>query len=47
MQGPSQFSMPLYSQLILRIYATTNRLRGGAQIGFVAGSEKPKVRQWG
>ena len=32
MRSPSQLSTPLYSQLILRIYAVTNGLSGGAQI---------------
>jgi len=41
MQGPSQLSTPLYSQLILHIFAATTRLGGAAQTDFVPGSGKP------
>jgi len=34
MRGPSQLSVPFYSQLTLRIYADTNELGAGAQIDF-------------
>jgi len=38
------FKLPLYSQIILRIYAVTNRLGGGAQNDFDPGRAKPWVR---
>jgi len=44
MQGPSQLSTALYSQLILRIYAATNGLSEGAQADF--GSYAPAFRVW-
>ena len=34
LQGPSQFSTPFHSQLILRIYAAMNGLGGGAKTEF-------------
>jgi len=40
-RAPPQLSTPLYSQLILRIYAATTRLGGGAQTDFVTGRGKP------
>jgi len=46
LQGPSQLSTPLYSQLILRIYAAMNGLGGGAKTEFVPGRGKPQVRHW-
>jgi len=41
--APSQVLTPLYSQVILRIYAAsaTNGLGGGAQIDYVPGHGKP------
>jgi len=40
--GPSQLSTPLYSKLLLRIYAAMNGLLGGgAKIEFAFGSRKP------
>jgi len=39
--GPSQLSTPLYSKLLLRIYAAMNGLGGGAKIEFAFGSRKP------
>jgi len=33
--------MPLYAQLILRIYAAMNRLGGGAKTEFAPGRGKP------
>jgi len=36
--------MPLYSQLIFRIYAAMNRLGGGAITEFAPGRWKPQVR---
>jgi len=41
MRGPSQLSTPLYSQLILRIYAATNGLGGDAKTDFAPGRGKP------
>jgi len=42
LQGPSQLSTPLYSQLILRIYAAMNGMGGGvAKTGFAPGRGKP------
>jgi len=40
MQGLSQLSTPLYSQLILRIYAAMNVLSGGVKTGFAPGRGK-------
>jgi len=37
LQGPSQLSTPLYSQLILRIYAAMNGLGGDAKTEFAPG----------
>ena len=42
MQGPSQLSTPLYSQLILCNYAVTNGLGGGAQTEFTSGKGNPR-----
>jgi len=42
LQGPSQLSTPLYSQLILRIYAAMNRLGGGAKTEFAPGAGIPR-----
>jgi len=41
LQGPSQLSTPLYSQLILRIDAARNGLGGGAKTEFAPGRGKP------
>jgi len=41
LQSPSQLSTPLYSQLILRIYAAMNGLVGGAKTEFAPGRGKP------
>jgi len=47
LQGPSQLSTPLYSQLILRIYDAMNGLGGGgAKTEFAPGRGKPEVRHW-
>jgi len=40
MQGPSQLLTPLYSQLILPIYAAMNGLGGGAKTKFA-----PRARE--
>jgi len=40
LQGPSQLSKPLYSQIILRIHAAMNGLGGGAETEFVPGRWK-------
>ena len=45
MRRPSQLSTPIYSQLILCIYAAKNGLGGGAKIDFVPGRAKPYVRR--
>jgi len=42
MRGPNQLSTPLYSQLMLSIYAATNGLGGGAQADFVLGRGEPR-----
>jgi len=39
--GPSQLSTPLYSKLILRIYAAMNGMGEGVKIEFVPGRRKP------
>jgi len=41
LQGPSQLSTPLYSQLILRISAAMNGLGGGVKTEFAPGRGKP------
>jgi len=41
LQSPSQLSTPLYSQLILRIYAAMNGLGGGAKTEFTPVRGKP------
>jgi len=38
LQGPSQFSTPLYSQLTLRIYAAMNRLGGAPKLSLPPGA---------
>ena len=41
LQSPSQLTTPLYSQLILRIYAAMNRLGGGAKMSLPPGAANP------
>jgi len=41
LQSPSQLWTPLYSQYILRIYAATNGLGGGAKTEYSPGRGKP------
>ena len=41
MQGQSQLSTPLYSQLILHIYVAMNGLGGGTNTEFAPGRGKP------
>ena len=42
MQSLSQLSTPLYSQLILRIYAAMNGLGGGAKTEVAPGAGNPR-----
>ena len=42
LQGPSQLSTPLYSQLILRIYAVMNRMGGAPKVILPPGAENPR-----
>jgi len=42
LQGPSQLSTPLYSQLILRIYTAMNGLGGAPKLSLLPGAGNPK-----